>query len=44
MRHLTMAVLGLLGALFLAACDDTGNDEMEAAPPATPEQTPPATQ
>jgi hypothetical protein len=43
MRQLTIATLGLLGALFLVACDDAG-DDMPATPPATPQQTPPPAQ
>lgn len=37
MRYLTLAAAGLLGALFLAACDDVDDDAMV---PAEPQQTP----
>jgi len=39
MRHLTMAGVGILATLFLAACDDAG-DDAPVTPPADPQQSP----
>jgi hypothetical protein len=41
MRHLTLAAASLLAMLFVAACDNAGDD---AEAPAAPQQTPPAAQ
>jgi len=41
MRHLTFAAASLLAMLFVAACDNAGDD---AEAPAAPQQTPPAAQ